>query len=84
MDSLLGKNPLCISYMVGFGSKYPKQAHHIGASIDMQNSSKSTSTRSRSMCMEGFMQWYRRDAPIPNLLVGVVVGVPDRYDRFEY
>lgn len=70
--------------MVGFSNKYPNQAHHRGASIDMQYfSTKSTSTGSPSMCVAGFMQWYSRNASNPNLLVGAVVGGPDRHDRFE-
>ncbi|CAA6672898.1 unnamed protein product [Spirodela intermedia] len=33
VDYILGKNPLGISYMAGYGQRYPTQVHHRGASI---------------------------------------------------
>ncbi|KAI4315468.1 hypothetical protein L6164_028273 [Bauhinia variegata] len=33
VDYILGNNPMKMSYMVGFGSKYPRQLHHRGSSI---------------------------------------------------
>ncbi|GJN06466.1 hypothetical protein PR202_ga24195 [Eleusine coracana subsp. coracana] len=33
VDYILGSNPRATSYMVGYGTTYPQQAHHRGASI---------------------------------------------------
>ncbi|RVW98069.1 Endoglucanase 13 [Vitis vinifera] len=33
VDYILGKNPKGMSYMVGYGSSFPRQVHHRGASI---------------------------------------------------
>ncbi|KAL5725556.1 hypothetical protein ACHQM5_008691 [Ranunculus cassubicifolius] len=33
VDYLLGDNPLKMSYMVGYGNKYPKRIHHRGSSL---------------------------------------------------
>lgn len=33
MDYILGLNPKGTSYMVGYGSNYPKKVHHRAASI---------------------------------------------------
>ena len=33
VDYILGKNPKGMSYMVGYGSSFPQQVHHRGASI---------------------------------------------------
>lgn len=75
---ILGWNPLGMSFMVGFGPRYPQQAHHRGSSI-VSIYLEST----RISCTEGFMVWFSRQAPNPNVLTGAVVGGPDRYDRFE-
>lgn len=74
----MGKNPARMSFMVGFGDKYPQQAHHRGSSIvSIYEDSRKIS------CTEGFTLWFNRDAPNPNELTGAVVGGPDRYDGFE-
>lgn len=75
---ILGWNPLGMSFMVGFGDRYPQQAHHRGSSIV-----SIYETTSKVSCTEGFMVWFRRQAPNPNELTGAVVGGPDRYDNFE-
>lgn len=74
----MGKNPTGMSFMVGFGDKYPQQAHHRGSSIvSIYEDSRKIS------CTEGFTLWFNREAPNPNELTGAVVGGPDRYDGFE-
>jgi endoglucanase len=75
---ILGWNPLGMSFMVGFGDRYPHQAHHRGSSI-VSIYEEAT----KISCAEGFMFWFRRQAPNPNELTGAVVGGPDRYERFE-
>lgn len=66
-----------MSYMVGFGSNYPKRVHHRAASIV-----SITLDRKPVSCREGFAQWYNRNADNPNVLQGGVVGGPDFHDEY--
>lgn len=77
VDYILGSNPNGMSYMVGFGSKYPTQAHHRGASIVSIKSDPTLVT-----CQGGFSLWFNRNAPNPNILNGAVVGGPDNSDAY--
>lgn len=77
MDYLLGQNPEGRSYMVGFGSNPPKQAHHRGASVPI------LFPNSLISCPMTFVNWFNKDAPNPNELTGAIVGGPDRYDNFD-
>lgn len=74
IDYILGKNPKNMSYVVGFGSKFPRQVHHRGASIPNDHKAYS--------CTAG---WKWRDNPHvnPNNITGAMVGGPDQLDRFE-
>lgn len=78
VDYILGKNPLNMSYMVGFGSQYPQHLHHRGASIPsiqvMPN---------KVGCNEGYSDWYNANSRNPNVHVGAVVGGPDSNDQFN-
>ncbi|XP_039128702.1 endoglucanase 17-like [Dioscorea cayenensis subsp. rotundata] len=76
VDYLLGENPMRMSYMVGYGSKYPKRIHHRGSSLPSISSHPA-----RIACHAGFSVLGSM-APNPNLLVGAVVGGPDAQDRF--
>ncbi|KAJ4846725.1 hypothetical protein Tsubulata_048060, partial [Turnera subulata] len=76
-DYVLGSNPKGMSYMVGFGSKYPTQPHHRGASIV---SIKKDPTPVG--CQQGFDQWFNKNAPNPNVLDGAIVGGPDQNDGY--
>lgn len=82
VDYVLGKNPLGISYMVGFGTAYPLQAHHRGASI-LASAMSSTPSDQRLQCADGFRLWFSRTAPNPNVAVGAIVGGPDQNDGFH-
>jgi endoglucanase len=73
-DYILGKNPLGMSYMVGFGTSYPKRVHHRAASIPQDNV--------KYGCGEGFRFFQTLD-PNPNVLEGSVVGGPDSNDRYR-
>ncbi|KAL3699479.1 hypothetical protein R1sor_017501 [Riccia sorocarpa] len=75
---ILGDNPANTSYMVGFGSLYPQQAHHRGASISSIHIMPKTVG-----CAAGFNKWYSRDAPNPNILTGAIVGGPNPQDQFN-
>ncbi|KAL5076136.1 hypothetical protein RYX36_015120 [Vicia faba] len=74
MDYIMGQNPMNMSYIVGYGKKFPTHVHHRGASIP--NNHKSYS------CTGG---WKWRDTPNrnPNNITGAMVGGPDRFDHFQ-
>ncbi|XP_062098684.1 endoglucanase 16 [Humulus lupulus] len=77
MDYILGNNPEKRSYMVGFGSNPPKQAHHRGASVPKLSSGSLVN------CAMSFVNWYNTNSPNVNELTGAIVGGPDRYDNFD-
>ncbi|PKA53414.1 Endoglucanase 24 [Apostasia shenzhenica] len=70
-DYVLGDNPMKMSYLVGYGEKYPQQVHHRGASIP---------ANANSGCA-GF-QWLKSPKPNPNVAVGALVGGPFRNDSY--
>ncbi|KAI3501708.1 hypothetical protein L1887_29676 [Cichorium endivia] len=74
MDYILGKNPMNMSYVVGFGKKYPTHVHHRGASIPNNNVKYS--------CKGGF-KWMSTGKPNPNTITGAMVGGPDRFDKYR-
>ncbi|XP_058728323.1 endoglucanase 13-like [Vicia villosa] len=77
VDYILGSNPQKMSYMVGYGSNYPQQVHHRGASIvSFKNDSSPVG------CKDGLDKWLNRNAPNPNVLEGAVVS-PDQNDGFS-
>ncbi|XAR49633.1 Cellulase [Bertholletia excelsa] len=71
---ILGDNPMKMSYVVGFGSSYPRQVHHRAASIPWDNRWHS--------CKEGNDRWRNLNASNPNNLVGAMVAGPDQNDIF--
>ncbi|CAN6242850.1 unnamed protein product [Urochloa humidicola] len=76
VDYILGANPAATSYMVGFGSRFPRHVHHRGASMP------SVRVRpARIGCDEGFRYLHAAE-PDANVLVGAVVGGPDGGDGF--
>jgi hypothetical protein len=78
VDYILGKNPLGMSYMVGFSTKFPRRIHHRGSSIP------SIKVLSRKVtCKEGFSSWLPTSDPNPNIHVGAIVGGPDGNDQFS-
>ncbi|KAG0452700.1 hypothetical protein HPP92_025092 [Vanilla planifolia] len=70
-DYILGNNPMEMSYLVGYGDKYPQQVHHRGASIPVN---------ANTGC-EGF-QWLKSTEPNPNVAVGALVGGPFKNDSY--
>ncbi|KAI4305756.1 hypothetical protein L6164_029103 [Bauhinia variegata] len=78
VDYILGSNPLNMSYLVGYGSKFPQRVHHRGASIVSYREHKGFIG-----CTQGYDNWYSREGPNPNILVGALVGGPDNGDNFE-
>lgn len=65
-DYVLGKNPMKMSYLVGYGDNYPKFVHHRGASIPAGEVTG---------CKDGF-KWLTSTAPNPNVATGGLVGGP--------
>ncbi|OIW01820.1 hypothetical protein TanjilG_28883 [Lupinus angustifolius] len=74
IDYIMGKNPMNMSYIVGYGNKFPRHVHHRGASTPNDNTHYS--------CTGG---WKWRDSPNgnPNNITGAMVGGPDRFDQFH-
>ncbi|XP_059662449.1 endoglucanase 11-like [Cornus florida] len=78
VNYILGSNPMGMSYLVGFGPKYPQKVHHRGASIESYRESKDFIG-----CTQGYDNWYGRQDQNPNILVGALVGGPDEEDQFR-
>ncbi|KAJ8899089.1 hypothetical protein K2173_010242 [Erythroxylum novogranatense] len=76
MDYLLGDNPLRMSYMVGYGPRYPQRIHHRASSLPSKSAHPA-----KIPCSLGFNYMNSR-SPNPNILVGAVVGGPDQHDHF--
>ncbi|EES00659.1 hypothetical protein BDA96_03G156900 [Sorghum bicolor] len=76
VDYLLGSNPMGMSYMVGYGGRYPRRIHHRASSLPSV-----AAHPGRIGCSQGFTALYAGGAN-PNVLVGAVVGGPDMQDRF--
>ncbi|OEL14766.1 Endoglucanase 21 [Dichanthelium oligosanthes] len=77
-DYVLGANPAGVSYMVGYGRRFPRRVHHRAASI--------VSHRADGRfvgCVQGYDHWFRRAGSNPNVVVGAIVGGPDHRDLFR-
>lgn len=77
VDYVLGDNPTKMSYMVGFGERYPKHIHHRGSSLPSIHEQPQ-----QISCNNGF-QYLNSGSPNPNVLVGAIVGGPDSRDGFS-
>ncbi|XP_042379168.1 endoglucanase 12-like [Zingiber officinale] len=73
VNYILGDNPLKMSYVVGYGNKYPRHVHHRGASIPHNGVKYS--------CTGGY-KWRDAKTDNPNTIIGAMVGGPDRNDHF--
>ncbi|KAL5729833.1 cellulase [Ranunculus cassubicifolius] len=78
VDYILGSNPMSTSYLVGFGSKYPKKVHHRGASVVSYKGNPAFIG-----CTQGYDNWYGKKDSNPNIIVGALVGGPDGRDDFR-
>ncbi|CAO2192595.1 unnamed protein product [Urochloa humidicola] len=76
VDYLLGSNPMGMSYMVGYGPRFPRRIHHRASSLPSV-----AAHPGRIGCSQGFTALYAGGAN-PNVLVGAVVGGPDLQDKF--
>ncbi|KAL2499360.1 Endoglucanase 10 [Abeliophyllum distichum] len=71
-DYVLGNNPAKMSYLVGYGDKYPQYVHHRGASIPVD---------ATTGCKDGFV-WLKSVKPNPNVAMGALVGGPFHNESF--
>jgi hypothetical protein len=78
VNYILGKNPRNISYLVGFGSSFPQQVHHRGASIPSIKVHPQLVT-----CNGGYNGYYNSPNPNPNVHNGALVAGPDQNDNFQ-
>eukprot|EP00253_Pinus_taeda_P035775 PITA_35775 len=76
IDYILGENPLNMSYMVGYGSRFPQRIHHRASSLP------SIVDHPDFISCKNGSYYYSTSAPNPNLLIGAVIGGPDEYDQF--
>ncbi|XP_073306220.1 endoglucanase 1-like [Primulina huaijiensis] len=76
VDYILGENPSKMSYMVGFGQRYPLRIHHRGSSLPSVHDHSA-----HIGCGDGFQYLYS-SSPNPNVLVGAIIGGPDNRDNF--
>ncbi|KAM0025887.1 putative cellulase [Helianthus debilis subsp. tardiflorus] len=76
VDYILGENPKGMSYMVGYGNRYPQRIHHRGSSLpSVWNHPKPI------QCKEGTIYFNSSD-PNPNVLIGAIVGGPQEDDEY--
>lgn len=80
VNYILGDNPMDMSYLVGYGNKYPKHVHHRGASIAKPSK---TSNKTQYSCDGGWSAWYRTKKANPNVIRGAMVGGPYKSDTFK-
>ncbi|XP_051124370.1 endoglucanase 3 [Andrographis paniculata] len=77
VDYILGGNPMNMSYMVGYGPRYPRRIHHRGSSLP------SVTLHPQSFgCEAGFQPFFYTSNPNPNILTGAIVGGPNDNDFF--
>lgn len=74
---MLGDNPMKMSYMVGYGDRYPQRIHHRGSSLP------SVSSDPQFIACKDGSYYYKSANPNPNPLVGAVVGGPGEDDVYE-
>ncbi|KAJ6410665.1 hypothetical protein OIU84_007421 [Salix udensis] len=77
VDYILGTNPLNMSYMVGYGNKFPRKIHHRGSSLP------SVDRYPARINCQGGTPYFQSNDPNPNLLTGAVVGGPDNGDSYS-
>ncbi|KAG0592842.1 hypothetical protein M758_1G275700 [Ceratodon purpureus] len=73
INYVLGHNPMNMSYVVGYGKKYPKQVHHRAASIPK--------TAGRVGCTQGH-KFRDANSPNPHVIEGAMVMGPNKFDKY--
>ncbi|XP_062092150.1 endoglucanase 8-like [Humulus lupulus] len=77
VDYILGNNPTKMSYMVGYGAKFPQRIHHRGSSLPSIDNWKA------HIDCHGGTTYFLSNSPNPNVLVGAIVGGPDFSDSYS-
>ena len=77
VDYILGNNPSGMSYMVGYGNKFPRYIHHRGSSLP------SIDKHPAHINCEDGRSYFASNRPNPNLLIGAIVGGPDINDSYN-
>ncbi|KAK6926375.1 Glycoside hydrolase family 9 [Dillenia turbinata] len=70
VDYILGTNPAGMSYMVGYGKKFPQYIHHRASTLPSLDKHPKP-----IRCRDGD-RWFASKQPNPNELTGAVVGGP--------
>ncbi|KAI3927056.1 hypothetical protein MKW92_049551 [Papaver armeniacum] len=76
VDYILGHNPMNMSYMVGYGKKYPKFIHHRGSTLPSMDEHPG-----RLKCQDG-SSYFKSSKPNRNVLLGAIVGGPALNDSY--
>ncbi|MFS8028707.1 putative cellulase [Helianthus anomalus] len=76
VNYILGDNPMKMSYMVGYGARYPQRIHHRGSSLP------SVRAHPAHIGCKAGSRYFLSPDPNPNVLVGAVVGGPNTTDAF--
>lgn len=63
-----------MSYVVGYGKKFPRHVHHRGASIPRDG---------KKYSCKGGWKWFHNPNPNPHNITGAMVAGPDRFDQFR-
>ncbi|CAA0809825.1 Endoglucanase 3 [Striga hermonthica] len=79
VDYILGDNPMKMSYMVGYGTNFPKKIHHRGSSMPQFDKHNPTHIG----CDDGMEQYFHSSSDNPNILTGAIVGGPDSNDQYK-
>ncbi|XP_057972930.1 endoglucanase 9-like [Malania oleifera] len=77
IDYILGDNPLKISFMVGYGRRYPLRIHHRGAS------NPSMMAHAQAIGCQDSFSYLHTGNPNPNIFEGAIVGGPTRSDQYD-
>ncbi|KOM26832.1 hypothetical protein LR48_Vigan325s000400 [Vigna angularis] len=78
VDYILGDNPLGMSYMVGYGPRYPRRIHHRASSLP------SVAVHPARIGCKAGSRYFFSPNPNPNVLVGAVVGGPSRIPGLSF
>jgi endoglucanase len=66
-----------MSYMIGYGTRYPQRIHHRGSSLP------SISIHPQPIGCKDGSDYYRSSDPNPNPHIGAIVGGPGDDDVYE-
>ena len=69
-----------MSFMVGYGARLLARVHHRAASLSCRTSTARSSSIGGA---QRFDDWFICKGANPNVVVGYIVGGPDRRDRFR-